>query len=156
MEILWQLLSSSCRLNSTFSSTWLSSTKNTITDTASRFSYTHLFQLAPYLDRQSTSKALQLGGTSGTSSGQKLLLSIFGMVLHPAPNQCTTLVKPVSSNLCSYKSPQPRWFYLTRHPDHHHVMVCPFCRPSSAQDHQKLPLSFLIHAHQHGPPIHCT
>lgn len=68
----------SCRLDFSFSSVWLSSSDNAIADAASRSSFTRLFQLAPYLNRQSSSKTLRHGGMNNTDSGLKPSHFTFG------------------------------------------------------------------------------
>ncbi|KAJ7287722.1 hypothetical protein C8J57DRAFT_1654571 [Mycena rebaudengoi] len=50
----------SCRFDFTFASTWLSSKEDAIADTASRFAYRHMFQLAPYLNQHPSPKRLRL------------------------------------------------------------------------------------------------
>ena len=63
MNLLWQILELACLFDFSFSSIWLSSTSNAIADTASRFQYAQLFNLAPFLNRQPSSKVLQLHGS---------------------------------------------------------------------------------------------
>jgi hypothetical protein len=66
MTLLRHFLALACRLDFSFSSVWLSSKENAIADAASRFSFTRMFELAPFLDRQPSSKRLQIGGMSST------------------------------------------------------------------------------------------
>ena len=79
-----------CRLDFSFSSVWLSSSDNVIADAASHFSFTCMFELAPYLNQQQSSKVLQIGGTNNTVNGPKPLHFTFGTGLHQehvAPTQ---------------------------------------------------------------------
>jgi hypothetical protein len=58
--LLRHFLALSCWLDFTFGTTWLSSKDNAIADAASRFAYRRLFELAPYLDHNPSSKQLRL------------------------------------------------------------------------------------------------
>ncbi|KAF5384415.1 hypothetical protein D9615_003302 [Tricholomella constricta] len=84
MKLVQHLIALACRLDFTFSSVWLSSAENSIADAASRFSFTRMFELAPYLNKQPSSKRLQLGGTTKTAATQKPLHFTFGTVSPPA------------------------------------------------------------------------
>ncbi|KAJ7731271.1 hypothetical protein B0H16DRAFT_205571 [Mycena metata] len=78
MALLRQFLALACRLDFSFSSVWLSSKENAIADAASRFSFTRMFELAPYLDPQSSSKRLRIGGTNNFPRGPRPSHSTFG------------------------------------------------------------------------------
>ena len=71
MLILRQFLELACRLDFSFSSSWLPSADNAIADAASRFLYTRLRQLAPYLDQQQSSKVLRPLGTQTIANGPR-------------------------------------------------------------------------------------
>ena len=64
MNLLRHTLELACRFDFSFSSIWLSSSSNALADAASRFQYARLFELAPYLDRQPSSKAHRLNGST--------------------------------------------------------------------------------------------
>lgn len=98
MAVLRQLLSLACHLNFTFESSWLSSIENSLADAASRFSYSRLFVLAPYLNKQPSSKRLRLGGMTTTVNGRKPSCSIFGMGSHLVHDLPTAQASPVSSS----------------------------------------------------------
>ncbi|KIJ41762.1 hypothetical protein M422DRAFT_255072 [Sphaerobolus stellatus SS14] len=55
MFVLQQIFMLRACLDFTFHSSWLSSSMNVLADFASRFLYSRLFELAPYLNRQPTS-----------------------------------------------------------------------------------------------------
>ncbi|KAF5315910.1 hypothetical protein D9611_004922 [Ephemerocybe angulata] len=77
LRILKSLIALACRLDFSFSSVWLSSADNAIADAASQFSFKRMFDLAPYLDSQSSSKRLCLGGSTRKtySTGQKSFIT---------------------------------------------------------------------------------
>ena len=102
MEILRQFLSLASRLDFTFESSWLSSAENSLADAASRFAYSRLFTLAPYLDKKPSLKCLRLGGTNVTITGPKPSRSIFGMDSHQAHDLPTIPANPVSSSMPIY------------------------------------------------------
>ncbi len=101
MRFLRHFIGLACHLDFTFTSIWLSSSENALADAASCFSYACLFQLAPYLNKQPSSKLLQIGGISDMHSSPKPLHSTSGMGLHPAHGQPTSPVKSPSSNMSS-------------------------------------------------------
>lgn len=71
MQILRRFLELACRLDFSFSSSWLSSASNAIADAASRFLYTRLFELAPHLETKPSPKVLRHLGTSNTPNGPR-------------------------------------------------------------------------------------
>lgn len=54
MELLRQLIGFASQLDFTFEVRWLPTKENGLADAASRFEFTRLFSLAPYLDRQAS------------------------------------------------------------------------------------------------------
>jgi hypothetical protein len=83
--LLRHFLALSCRLDFTFTATWLSSKDNAITDAVSRFAYKRLFELAPYLDHHPSSKQLGLLPSSPhhTAPTPRPLHIAFGMDRRP-------------------------------------------------------------------------
>ncbi|KAF7366908.1 Integrase/recombinase xerD [Mycena sanguinolenta] len=77
MTLLRQFIALACRLDFSFSSVWLSSVENSIADAASRFSFTRMFELAPFLDKQPSSKHLQIGANTRRtySTGQRSFIN---------------------------------------------------------------------------------
>lgn len=83
MQILRSFLELACRLDFSFSSSWLSSAANAIADAASRFLYTRLFELAPHLDSKPSIKALRPLGTQTTPNGPRPSHFTYFTVSHP-------------------------------------------------------------------------
>lgn len=71
MQILRSFLELACRLDFSFSSSWLSSADNAIADAASRFLYARLFEIAPHLDPKPSTKVLRLLGTQTIRNGPR-------------------------------------------------------------------------------------
>ncbi|KAJ3784186.1 hypothetical protein GGU10DRAFT_402288 [Lentinula aff. detonsa] len=102
MSLIRSFLGLSCRLDFSFASLWLSSSENSLADAASRFAYTRLFKLAPYLNPQPSSKRLRLGGTITTPNLTKPSHSIFGMASPPVPEKPTPQANDLSSTTCDF------------------------------------------------------
>ena len=66
MTVLRMVVMLAAQLEFSYSSSWLSSSANVLADCASRYMYTHLFSLAPYLNRQATSPHPQTVGIRRT------------------------------------------------------------------------------------------
>ena len=79
MNLLRQILELACLFDFSFSSIWLSSTSNAIADAASRFQYARLFNLAPFLNRQPSSKVLQLHGSTNFTNIPRPSLFTYSM-----------------------------------------------------------------------------
>ncbi|KZT33793.1 hypothetical protein SISSUDRAFT_1053771 [Sistotremastrum suecicum HHB10207 ss-3] len=79
MSLLRDFLFLACRLDFTFSSTWLSSSCNALADSCSRFLYSNLFQLAPSLNRKPSSRALPRGGSKSTATFINASHGTYGM-----------------------------------------------------------------------------
>ena len=79
MSLLRLLLMLAACLDFTFSSIWLASKDNAIADAASRFQYARLFQLAPFLNRQPSSKVLHLHGSTNFTNIPRPSLFTYSM-----------------------------------------------------------------------------
>ena len=79
MNLLRQILELACLFDFSFSSIWLSSASNAIADAASRFQYARLFNLAPFLNRQPSSKVLQLHGSTNFANIPRPSLFTYSM-----------------------------------------------------------------------------
>ncbi|TFY57507.1 hypothetical protein EVJ58_g6982 [Rhodofomes roseus] len=87
MSLLRLLLMLAACLDFSFSSSWLPSKANALADAASRFQYSRLFELAPCLDRKTSSPIPHLSGLKRTlttldNTGQKSFIDFAR--LHPA------------------------------------------------------------------------
>ncbi|KAG5717591.1 hypothetical protein E4T56_gene5241 [Termitomyces sp. T112] len=98
MKLVQLLIALACRIDFSFSSEWLSSTENSVADAASHFSFSHMFTIAPWLNKKPSLKHLQTGGFSKTDTIPHLLPFIFGMDSQPAPDART---QPAKGNLFS-------------------------------------------------------
>ena len=58
MKFVGHLVALTCHLDFSFSSEWLSSSKNCIADAASHFSFSCMFSSAPWLNKKASSKLL--------------------------------------------------------------------------------------------------
>ena len=79
MNLLRQILELACLFDFSFSSIWLSSASNAIADAASHFQYARLFNLAPFLNRQPSSKVLQLHGSTNFANIPRPSLFTYSM-----------------------------------------------------------------------------
>ncbi len=135
MKFLKQFLALACRFDFNFSCVWLSSSDNALADAASCFAYTCLFNLAPYLDKQPSSKTLQTGGTSDMRTSHKPSLSTSGMASPPVPNHHTAQVRSHSLNLYSSTTcttPTGQFF------PHHSMQSCSGSHPWAPEFSPKL------------------
>lgn len=80
-------------LNFSFSIIWIPSEENALADAASRFQYSRLFQLAPYLQQQSSPTKSQLCGMRRTLTSHDASPSTYGTALHPALEKPTALAR---------------------------------------------------------------
>ncbi|KAF4616706.1 hypothetical protein D9613_008807 [Agrocybe pediades] len=97
MFFLRKLIQLACRLDFSISSVWLSSSENAVADAASRFSFTRMFELAPYLNPKPSSKRLRIGGTPSALSSQKPSPFTYGMASPPAHEEPTQRARNLSS-----------------------------------------------------------
>jgi hypothetical protein len=141
MTLLRHFLTLACRLDFSFSSVWLSSKENVIADAASRFSFTRMFELAPFLNQQPSSKRLQIGGMNSTPLSPKPSHFTYGTGSRPTPAERTPRARVASSisagsTACTTTMEQsslplnpPSW------------ATSPASRPCATQNHQSLPVS---------------
>ena len=114
-ELLRRFLNLTCHLDLSFSAIWLSSSQNALADSASRFQYAHLFDLAPYLNPQPSSRRLHFGGTSVSGTSAPKSLFTYGTASLPAPapptasdrNHSSPLLPSVASQTPTAPSCQP-------------------------------------------------
>lgn len=99
MSLLRMLLMLAACLDISFTASWLPSKSNALADAASRFQYSRLFELAPYLDRKTCSPNPRLIGLKRTLSSHDTSHSTSGMGLHPALEKPTTRDRNHSSTL---------------------------------------------------------
>lgn len=99
MPLLRALTLLAARLDVSYSVSWLPSAENALADAASRFQFTRLFQLAPYLDRKPCPADPQIHGMRHTLASPNLSPSSSGMGLHPVLGRRTTLVSGPSATL---------------------------------------------------------
>jgi hypothetical protein len=68
MNLVRQFVGLACRLDFTFESSWISTHDNAIADAASRFQFSRMFELAPYLSRTPSPVLLSLSDSQFTST----------------------------------------------------------------------------------------
>ncbi|KAI0316971.1 hypothetical protein OF83DRAFT_196479 [Amylostereum chailletii] len=115
MELLRQFLQLACRCDFSFNSIWLASALNPLADTASRFQYARLFQLAPALDKQPSFRRLKIGSTNSTMTSPAPQHFTFGMAsraprekhTQPAKNHFSTSANSAESITSTDPSCQP-------------------------------------------------
>ena len=100
MSLLRVLLMLAACLDFSFTSSWLSSKENALADAASRFQYSRLFELAPQLERKSSSPNPRLTGLRRTLTSHDKLHSTYGTASHPALGKLTTPVSAPSLTSC--------------------------------------------------------
>lgn len=83
------LITLACRLDFSFSSCWLSSSDNSVADSASCFSFSRMFLIAPCLNPKPSSKVLQLGGTTNSNTFPRPSHSTYGTGLRRAHKKHT-------------------------------------------------------------------
>ena len=71
-------------LNFSYSSIWIPSEENVLADAASRFQYSHLFQLAPHLPCKPCYPKSHLTGLKRTLTSHNRMQPSSGMISHPA------------------------------------------------------------------------
>ena len=86
-------------LQFSYSCVWIPTKENSLADTASRFQFARLFQLAPHLCRTSSATKSQLIGLRRTLSSLDVPRSISGTDWHPALEKPTHLASVPTSTL---------------------------------------------------------
>ncbi|CAK5284821.1 unnamed protein product [Mycena citricolor] len=112
MDLFRRFLALACRLDFSFSSVWLSSKENSIADAASRFSFSHMFKIAPFLNRQPDSRRLRIGGQKQFINHCKLY-SIYNVDGGIFPASLPALMSWVSISLAGRVQPKTIKQYLS-------------------------------------------
>lgn len=103
MALLCQILTLAAFLDFTFHSSWLSSTDNVLADVVSHFSYSQLFQHAPYLNKQPSPTNPHLSGMRPTlnclteSYSPFAMASLLAHIEHIAPAKTLSSISSHSS-----------------------------------------------------------
>ena len=102
MSVVCLIVMLAASLEFSFSLSWLSSSMNSLADSASRFQYSHLFSLAPYLNRQSSSTNPHTVGIKYTLISHLQSHSSSGTSLPQVPDERTIPANvPISTSSLS-------------------------------------------------------
>lgn len=153
MKFVRHLISLACLLDFSFSSEWLLSSLNSIADAASCFSFTHMFEIAPWLNQKPCLKRLQLGCISKINSTLKASHFNFGT------DSLQTLAAPiplVNANFYSTSSSTASTTQTVPSCQHQNPPSShgsPVLGPGPAQDNQSVSISRTIPPRRRQPLI---
>jgi len=108
MNMLCMVVMLAAQLEFSFSSFWLTSTENTLTDAASCFAYSHLFTIAPLMHHKPCLPHPPLCGIKHMLTSCPAPPSSCGMAW-PQPAQHTGLVRSPSLTSCSSTPISATW-----------------------------------------------